>query len=152
MFAVSRTAVWSNSLACIMIAATTFAWAQDIEKGRTEFLSYCASCHGADGKGEGQTSSNLKIRPADLTVLAKKNSGVFSPDVVARRVDGRSTPQRSSEMPIWGCRQGPPPGHQTRPVEPNSIESLLDLPCDPEDVIQERIRDIVGYLAQIQEQ
>jgi hypothetical protein len=28
---------------------------------------------------------------------------------------------------------------------------LLDMPCDPEDVIRKRILDIVEYLAQIQE-
>jgi hypothetical protein len=31
------------------------------------------------------------------------------------------------------------------------IDSLLDMPCDPEDAIRKRILDIVEYLAQIQE-
>jgi mono/diheme cytochrome c family protein len=138
-------------LAYIVMATSTCVWAQDIEKGRIEFLSNCAGCHGADGKGAGRMSDKLKIKPADLTVLAKKNNGVFSPDAVAERVDGRSAPHRDSEMPIWGCRQGPPPGQQRKAHEPKPIDSLLDMPCDPEDVIQKRIRDIVGYLSQIQE-
>lgn len=96
-------------------------------------------------------SDKLKTKPADLTVLAKKSNGVFSPDAVAERVDGRSAPHRNSEMPIWGCRQGPPPSPERKAYEPKPIHSLLDLPCDPEAVIQKRIRDIVEYLAQIQE-
>jgi hypothetical protein len=54
-------------------------------------------------------------------------------------------------MPIWGCRQGPPPGRQGKAYKHRPIDSLLDLPCDPEVVIQKRIRDIIEYLAQIQE-
>ena len=137
-------------LACIIIATNTCVWAQDIEKGRIEFLSKCAGCHGADGKGAGRDSSKFK-KSADLTVLAKRNNGVFSSDAVAERVHGRSGPHRNSKMPIWGCRQGPAPGPQRKAYEPKPIDSLLDMPCDPEDVIQNRIRDIVEYLAQIQE-
>lgn len=133
------------------MAANACAWAQDPEKGRIEFLSNCAGCHGADGKGAGRLGSNLKIKPADLTVLAKRNYGVFSPDAIAKRIDGRSAPHRSSEMPFWGCRQGPPPRPQRKAQKPKPIDTLLDMPCDPEEVIQKRIRDVVEYLAQIQE-
>jgi hypothetical protein len=135
------------------LATNTCIWAQDLEKGRIEFMSKCAGCHGSDGKGTGRLSSKSKIKPADLTALAKRNNGVFSPDVVAERVDGRREidPHRKSGMPIWGCRQGPPPGPQRKAYERKPIDSLLDMPCDPEEVIQKRILDIVEYLAQIQE-
>ncbi len=134
-----------------MTAMNSCGWAQDVESGRIEFLSKCAGCHGSDGKGTGRDSSKLKIKPADLTALAKRSYGVFSADSVAARIDGRSVPHRNSEMPIWGCRQGPAPGPQKKTYEPKPIDSLLDMPCDPEEVIQERILNIVAYLAQIQE-
>jgi mono/diheme cytochrome c family protein len=139
--------------ALIVIAANVSAWAQDSDKGRAEYLSRCAECHGADGEGSGPMSGKLKARPADLTRLAKGNNGVFSPNAVAQAVDGRSAskPHRSPEMPIWGCRQGPSPGPQRRAHEAQPIDSLLDLPCDSEQVTQSRIRDIVGYLSRIQE-
>jgi mono/diheme cytochrome c family protein len=139
--------------ALVVIAANASAWAQDSDKGRAEFLSRCAECHGADGKGSGPMSRKLKARPADLTLLAKKNNGVFSPNAVAKAVDGRSAtrPHRVAEMPIWGCRQGPPPTPQGKGHEPKPIDSLLDLPCDSEQVTQSRIQDIVGYLSRIQE-
>ena len=136
------------------LATNTCVWAQeDIEKGRIEFMSKCAGCHGSNGKGAGRLSSKLKIKPADLTVLAKKNNGVFSPDAVAERIDGRREidPHSKSEMPIWGCRQGPPPGPRRKAYQPKPIESLLDMPCDPEEVIKKRIRAIVEYLGRIQD-
>jgi len=138
-------------LVCITLVMNTCVWAQEIEKGRIEFMSKCAGCHGSDGKGAGRISPKLTIKPADLTVLAKKNNGVFAPDAIAEKIDGRRGPHRNSEMPIWGCRQGPPPGLQRKTYEPKPIDSLLDMPCDPEEVIQKWIMDIVQYLAQIQE-
>jgi hypothetical protein len=136
------------------LATNTCVWAQeDIEKGRIEFMSKCAGCHGSNGKGTGRLSSRFKIKPADLTALAKRNNGVFSREAVAERVDGRRgiDSHRNSEMPIWGCRQGPPPGPHRQAYERKPIDSLLDMSCDPEEVTQKRILDIVEYLAQIQE-
>jgi len=138
-------------LACVVTAMNSCVWAQDVESGRIEFLSKCAGCHGYDAKGAGRDSSKLKIKLADLTAIAKRNNGVFSLDAVAQKIDGRNVPHRSSEMPIWGCRQGPAPGSQRKAYQPKPIDSLLDMPCDPEEVIQRRIQDIVAYLAQIQE-
>lgn len=151
--AVQRAVSKGLLIANILFTMNSLAWAQDLEKGRAEFLSKCAECHGADGKGAGRTSSMLKIKPADLTLLAKRNKGVFSPDAVAETIDGRRAVQshRNSAMPIWGCRQGPPPGPQTKAYDAKPIDSLLGMPCDPENVIRKRILDVVEYLAQIQE-
>jgi mono/diheme cytochrome c family protein len=137
----------------IAIATNALALAKNPDSGRIEFLSRCAECHGDDGKGAGPIAGKLKIRPADLTLIAKKNNGVFLPDAVAEAIDGRSAtnPHHSPAMPIWGCRHGPRPGFNKKLYEPKPVESLLDLPCDPEEVIQRRIRDIVEYLGQIQE-
>ena len=147
-----QSTVWKKLLISIIMATNTCVWAQDLEKGRIEFLSKCAGCHGSDGKGTGPMSSKFKIKPADLTVLAKRNNGVFSSDAVAEAVDGRRAIElHRNEMPIWGCRRGPPPGSPKKTYEPKPIDSLLDMPCDPEEVIRKRILDIVEYLAHIQE-
>lgn len=139
-------------IAKILIATTALVWAQDFEKGRIEFLSKCADCHGVDGKGAGPISSKLKIKPTDLTVLAKRNWGIFSSQTIVETVDGRSASRhRDIEMPIWGCRQGLPPGPRRKVREPRAIDSLLNLPCDSEQVIRSRILDIVEYLGRIQE-
>jgi mono/diheme cytochrome c family protein len=139
-------------IAAILIGTNASVQAQDLDQGQTEFLSKCAECHGADGKGAGPMSSKPKSKPADLTTLARRNNGVFSPDAIAATVDGRSAiGHRAVDMPIWGCRQGPPPGPQSKAYEPKPIDSLLDMPCDPEEVIRKRILEIVDYLGRIQE-
>ena len=53
------------------------ALAQDIDIGKIEYQSNCASCHGMDAKGDGPVSKELKTRPTDLTVLAKKTKVCF---------------------------------------------------------------------------
>jgi mono/diheme cytochrome c family protein len=126
---------------------------QDVDTGRIEFLSKCAECHGADGKGAGPKSNKLNMKPANLTILAKTNNGVFSTKLIYQKIDGRSAigAHRRSEMPIWGCRHGSPPSRQTKSTGPRSIDSLLDLPCDPEETIRRRILNVVEYLATIQQ-
>ena len=138
-------------IAAILFLTNVVVQAQDLDQGRTEFLSKCAGCHGADAKGAGPMASKLKRKPADLTALAKNNNDVFSTDAIAAIVDGRGAIRHHRlEMPIWGCRQGPPPGPRRKAYQPKPIESLLDMPCDPEEVIKKRIRAIVEYLGRIQ--
>jgi len=76
-----------------------------------EYQSSCAACHGIDAKGAGPVSKELKTPPTDLTVLSKKNNGVFPYDMVYQVIDGRNSTIASHgthEMPIWGYRFGPP--------------------------------------------
>ena len=152
-----------------LLAACAPAWAQDADQGRSEFLAHCAGCHGADGKGDGPRSATLSIKPADLTTLAKRNNGMFAPGLVYQLIDGRNARinHRSTAMPIWGCRhedpqaQAPPAAiphgraHAKRRLprgdRQSTLESLLDLPCDSDTMIQDRILAIVGYLSLIQE-
>jgi mono/diheme cytochrome c family protein len=139
-------------IASVLFATNALVQAQDLDNGRTEFLSKCAECHGADGKGAGPMTGKLKRKPADLTALARNNDGFFSAAAVAAIVDGRGAVQhRRLEMPIWGCRHGPPSGRQSKGYQPKPIDSLLDMPCDPEEVTRKRILEIVDYLRRIQE-
>jgi len=150
------------------VAMTGLARPQDfdagLEAGKAEYLANCANCHGADGKGSGPHSAALKKRPADLTLLAKHNHGVFPVSEVYRLVDGRGSERQhlSDEMPIWGCRQSSPrvspPIHRRRhptsalrkPPPGADLDAFMNLPCDPETTIQRRIMSIVAYLSHIQ--
>jgi mono/diheme cytochrome c family protein len=72
--------------------------------GRQMFTSYCAPCHGVDGRGHGPAATALKTPPTDLTELAKRNHGAF-PDthIVAVLQFGSVLPAHGSEeMPVWG--------------------------------------------------
>jgi mono/diheme cytochrome c family protein len=68
------------------------------------FKTYCASCHGVDGKGHGPAAESLKIPPADLTVLSQKNGGKFPSGKVSRVIEGADVipAHGSSDMPTWG--------------------------------------------------
>jgi hypothetical protein len=94
------------------------------------------------------------VKPADLTLLARRNGGVFSPSAVYAMIDRRKTlgVHPDSEMPIWGCRRAPPSDGRTQASRQKSFDSFFDLSCDAEAVIQKRIRDVVEYLKLIQKQ
>lgn len=72
--------------------------------GQEMFRSYCATCHGLDGKGNGPTAPALKKQLPDLTLLSKKNGGKFPRNRVSSVIEGNDfiTEHGSRDMPIWG--------------------------------------------------
>jgi len=72
--------------------------------GREMFVAYCASCHGKDAKGDGPARNALKVPPADLTMLAKKNNGDYPSMKVTTVLTGQANlaAHGSQEMPVWG--------------------------------------------------
>ena len=72
--------------------------------GKEMYTSYCAVCHGADGKGGGPAASALKTLPADLTMLSKNNGGKFPAMKVSSILRGTSdlSAHGSKDMPVWG--------------------------------------------------
>jgi len=100
--------------------------------GSEMFHSYCAPCHGADGKGDGPAATSLKNPPANLTQLAKKNGGRFPADHVTTVLrNGVSGAHGSSDMPIWGPLFSQVSGHD-------------------DALVQMRISNLVRYLETIQ--
>jgi mono/diheme cytochrome c family protein len=77
-----------------------------IAGGEIDYQNYCAVCHGVDARGQGLMSKFLTVRPADLSQLKKKNSGVFPFWQTYRVIEGREEVRGhgSREMPIWGDR------------------------------------------------
>ena len=80
------------------------SWAAEGDQGRAYYLRYCGSCHGVEGKGDGTVSRSLKVKPADLTQLQKKNKGVFPFEKVVATIDGKARigAHGESKMPVWG--------------------------------------------------
>ncbi len=72
--------------------------------GEALYLKYCGSCHGADGKGRGPVSSDLKVKVPDLTTLAKNNKGVYPVPRVMSSIDGTRKVRGHGDpaMPVWG--------------------------------------------------
>lgn len=55
---------------------------------KNDDISNCASCHGADGSGNGPMAAELKHEPTDLTTLSKNNDGHFPCRSIGRVIDG----------------------------------------------------------------
>ncbi len=100
--------------------------------GRATFATYCASCHGVGGHGDGPLASLLNKKPADLTLIAKRNHGTYPADRVARTIDGRSPAKGhgGGDMPVWGDAFSRSAADATPP--------------------EEKIRRLVSYLETVQ--
>lgn len=72
--------------------------------GKQMYASYCAPCHGMDGKGRGPASTALKTPPTDLTALSRSNHGKFpETHIVSVLQFGIETPAHgNADMPVWG--------------------------------------------------
>ncbi|MGA8149873.1 MAG: c-type cytochrome [Terriglobales bacterium] len=100
--------------------------------GTEMYTTYCAVCHGVDGKGNGPAAEALKVPPPDLTKLARKNGGKYPSDHVTSAIQGdlHLPAHGSKEMPVWsdlfwGMSQGHSSEVQLRVTNLNKyIESL----------------------------
>ncbi|MFN7949364.1 MAG: cytochrome c [Blastocatellia bacterium] len=85
-------------------------------EGRKTFMQYCATCHGADAKGNGPTAKTLKKAPADLTRIEKQD-GKFPAARIQRVISGDDMLEShgSRDMPVWGTvlRRKSGPGFAT---------------------------------------
>ena len=95
----------TNWLAMISLVAGLIApsavWAQDQAEGKKLYVSYCATCHGESGKGDGSAGLSLPVRPADHTNGAVMNqlSDSFLIDIISK---GGGAVGKSTFMPAWG--------------------------------------------------
>jgi mono/diheme cytochrome c family protein len=144
----------TNALKWLVIATTFIGFsacasAQDIDVGKFEYQSSCAPCHGIDAKGNGPVSSQLKTHPTDLTILAKKNNGVFPLNELYKIIDGREqiSSHGTRDMPIWGYRFVPPQHFKLQKAD----DYIFSPPASPEAVVHSRILAVIDYLSRIQE-
>ncbi len=103
------------------------------DSGKAMFDAYCASCHGADGKGHGPAAVALKSAVPDLTTLAKSHGGTYPTFSVAEtlRITRPLAAHGSSDMPVWG------------PI-------FSSVSRQDNAVVQQRIRNINVYIESLQ--
>jgi len=72
--------------------------------GSYTYRTYCASCHGAKGKGDGPLAESLRFAPPDLSKIAERNQGEYPAEEVFQIIDGRKpVPGHGGpDMPVWG--------------------------------------------------
>lgn len=73
-----------------------------ISRWPKKYHSYCASCHGSDGKGNGTAASGLNSPPANLANCAKMKmrTDEFIYEVIAK---GGSAEGLNSTVPGWSA-------------------------------------------------
>ncbi len=94
-------------VALFALPSLSLAGADDspaVDWGRDLYMSYCVSCHGWTGKGDGPAGLALKSPPADLTQLSARNGGEFPATQVKKYIKGESQvlAHGSRKMPVWG--------------------------------------------------
>jgi mono/diheme cytochrome c family protein len=106
----NRTVVRAAALAAILLAPAAASAQTDqpqnkqVTTGSEVYRTYCATCHGTSGRGDGPLAASMNKKPANLVEIAKRNGGVFPSEMVFKTIDGR-TPVRGHggpDMPVWG--------------------------------------------------
>lgn len=129
-------------LTTLLVAAFSCTAADNgIDSGKREFLSNCATCHGADGKGGVRQPNSLAVAPPDLTQLSKTNAGIFPTARVYETIDGRLAVNSHGprDMPVWGQ------------VYTAQATSGTDNPYVAEAKVRQRIHALIDYLYLMQE-
>jgi mono/diheme cytochrome c family protein len=114
------------------------AFAEDLStsSGAGLYRQFCASCHGKGGEGDGPVAPFFKLRPPDLTLIAKRSGGTFPAERVRRIVDGTTSlsPHGAREMPVWGLE----------------FSTTASSPAEGKAVAETTIARLVEYLRSIQ--
>lgn len=103
--------------------------------GSEMFRTYCAVCHGVNGRGDGPAAGALKKSPADLTRLTVRNNGKYPEGRVIHAISGDTQigAHGSKEMPVWG-------------------DLFRSLNAGMADVTMLRISNLTAYIKTIQAQ
>jgi len=101
--------------------------------GRELYMTYCASCHGREARGDGSLAEYLRVTPTDLTRLSAENGGEFPFEEVRKQIDRREIARaHGSDMPVWG----------------DVFEKVGDEAGQEE--VEEKILSLVHYLRSVQ--
>jgi mono/diheme cytochrome c family protein len=68
-------------------------------QGKHLFAQYCSTCHGDEGRGDGQNASNLTPAPQDMTAPKGGTDAALIRRVIA---EGSASVGRSPLSPPWG--------------------------------------------------
>lgn len=107
---------------------------------RQDYMTFCATCHGDAGRGDGPLAASLTPHPADLTTISARNDGVFPTTRVMSVIDGYTRGQHGNggPMPEFGDLLD---GRQVL------YDDGLGGPPVP---VPERLRDLASYVEGLQ--
>lgn len=131
-----------------LLIATTVGTAAadgtDVRRAKFGAIAYelsCAVCHGQDGRGEAPLATELSVPAPDLTLLARRNGGVFPADAVSSIIrGGAGVTEHGGQMPAWGLL-----------FLKDFAQVAPGTPRDDAALAARRIGDLVAYLQSIQQ-
>jgi mono/diheme cytochrome c family protein len=85
----------------LSLAGSGWSQAQSTAEGQKLYATYCSSCHGDKGRGDGAAGKALPVKPADHTdgKLMSSFSDEFLQNIIAK---GGAAVGKSAFMPAWG--------------------------------------------------
>jgi mono/diheme cytochrome c family protein len=85
-------------IACTFVSAR----AADMAAAKQNYETYCASCHGSSGKGDGPAAATLATHPAQFSDCAMMAE--MSHDSMFNVIkNGSAAAGLSKDMPAWGA-------------------------------------------------
>ena len=136
----SDAAVLSVLAAAALVVAMPVAAQVRKDLGQREYEAKCAVCHGLDAKGRGPYADSLKQPVPDLTMLARRNGGLFPVARTYAQIEGAGPGHGTREMPVWGLGDAA-----------QAVEQLPDLPYNQAQFVRTRIMALLEYLNQLQQ-
>jgi cytochrome c oxidase cbb3-type subunit 3 len=96
------TSIWSLVLCGVLLGWGASALAQpgNDANGKRLYLTYCFTCHGKTGKGDGYAASFQPVKPRDLTDNAYMSS-LSNQQLFNAISGGGAAPHGSMVMPAW---------------------------------------------------
>jgi mono/diheme cytochrome c family protein len=137
-----RTIIYA--IAGLALSIPLAATAQGVSIGEREYMSSCAQCHGADGRGDGVMAGFLTSTVPDLSGLQAANNGVFPVTAVYGIIDGSAASgvHGTAEMPAWGDRY--------MAQSPRMLGEYYG-PEDQEAFVRGRILALIEYISTLQQ-
>ncbi len=85
----------------LILGAPGVGRAKSAVEGQKLYMTYCSSCHGDKGRGDGAAGKALPVKPADHTdgKLMNSLSDEFLMTIITK---GGPAVDKSSFMPAWG--------------------------------------------------
>ncbi len=90
--------------ALAMVAIVMFSTpsaAKDLSAAKVNYTTYCAQCHGVEGKGNGPSAATLNPKPRDFSDC-RLMATIPDSTLMLAITEGGAAANVSSKMPAWG--------------------------------------------------
>lgn len=126
-------AIVASVVGLLVSVALTQQAPRDYSSGVYLYRTFCATCHGDAGRGDGPSANTLPTAVPDLSTITRRSGGAFPRGDVLAAIDGSK----------------PMPGHATSAM-PKWRDVLRSVEGDNPRVIRQRIEALANYVESLQ--